>query len=328
MTRLFILTIAVSVMAAAFCPAAGADENPNAEDNLALYEEALRLQGYLAPQLNLQDFGGGSEAFYERQGVNPEFISGDWILYSPDGRAHFWDSYGKFTSVNNFRVKAGTSALASRNARMDFWKMRHSGMADARGGGYTLHETDRFRFGLEMRQILDTGFSASYRRHDVDRNAPHAVLPGYHSDNLRFEYMGRQLMGVEWNAGFTYAEFTSEDLGFKNSAEKSLWISATKPLSPAVRLSALAGKDWHDTAGGVIGSNFGFSRERFKLGARVDSPECPWFAGADFDMYSNGRTPIYGSHITRGEKLTAFLGYRGFYFVDRIRLGFERSNMN
>lgn len=305
-----------------------ADENPNAEENLALFEEALKLQGYLAPQLNLQDFNGGSEAFYERQGVNPEFISGDWVLFSPTGQAYFWESYGKFTALNNFRVKAGTSALPARNAQVEIWKLRHTGVADAHAGGFSLHETDRLRFGIEFEELFGSGLSASYRRNDVNRNNPHPALPGYYTDNFLFEYLGPDVGGVEWNAGFSYSELTSKDLGFSDSAEKSLWIAANRNFFGNVRINALIGKDWLDTAGDVTGTDFGFSRDRFKLGARYGEADCPWFAGADYDLYATGRTPIYGSHLTRGDKLNMFAGYRGFYFADKIRLGFERSNMN
>ncbi len=324
---LSLLALSIVIFCSAF-GAASAEENPNADENMALFEEALRLQGYLAPQLNLQEFNGGSEAFQERQGINPEFISGDWVLFSPTGQAFFWESYGKFTALNNFRVKAGTSALPARNAQIEIWKLRHSGLADAPAGGFSMHETDRLRFGIEFEEVFGSGLSASYSRNDVNRNNPNPSLPGYYTDSLLFEYLGPDFGGVEWNAGFSFSELSSNDLGFNNSAEKSLWISANREFSQNVRLNMTLGKDWLDTSGDVTGSDFGFSRERFNLGARFGAPDCPWFAGADFDLYSSGRAPIYGSHLTRGEKLKTFVGYRGFYFADRIRLGFERSNMN
>jgi len=310
-----------------FSSLASADENPHAEDNMALFEQALELQGLIVPEFGAKDFEGASEMFAERASRYPDFFSGEWVFYAPGGDTYYWEHSARITTLNDFRVRLGTNALSGRLTGTA-WKLEHNSVADT-AGGYALGETEHYWYGLDFEEILGSDFYASYLQHDVNRGIDTPVLPDYNAKHLDFGFRSKDYDGFEWRANFRRSLFTSDELGMDDAAETGINVWAGYRASQMLRFYGGFSTEKAETnvpADANITNSV--EREKFNFGVRYGGPLNNWCAGADASWLNVDSEPIFTSHLTGRNKYNFFIGHRNFYFVDRIRLGYESSNMD
>jgi hypothetical protein len=325
MMRITVLSLVVYVLTAAL--PLFAEGNPHAADNMALFEEALRIQGYLAPEFGVKDFDGSSEMFAERAGRYPDLLSGELAFYAPTGEAYYWEHWARIETLNQFRYKGGTNVLFGQ-FDAEVWKHSNNAVENTQQG-FNLDETRHFTFGLGIDRILDTGFHAGYRFHAVDRWAASPVLPDYESVNLDFGFSCDKHQPFEWRADIAHSIFSSAALAMDDVQETNLNLWAGYRFGDAWRVYASLGRNIHKTTmpnGALVGNDF--VRDRFDAGVRYESSSCNAFAGADLRFADVSDSPIYTSHLTSETGFGFFIGYRDFMFVDRIEAGFEWKDMD
>ncbi len=304
-----------------------AEENPHAEDNLALFKEALLIQGMLTQERSVKDFDNANEMFAERSSRYPDLFSGDWVLYAPTGEAYYWEHNARFTALNQFRYKGGTNALVGYLDAYA-WKHSHNSVEDT-GVGFNLNETRHFTYGLTLDEAFGTGFYGKVRSHDVQRWGATPVLPDYDSLSYEFGFRKEDKCNLEWRTSLAYSLFDSEMLDMESVRELNFdgWVGWR--MNNAFNFYASVGKDYHEVVmpnGSLVDNEL--IRNRITAGIRYESPICNAFAGASIKYFDLDESPIYTSHLTGGSKYDLHIGYRDFYYVDRIRVGYEWSDID
>ena len=323
--RITVLTVIVYVLAAALPLLA--EDNPFAADNMALFEEALRIQGYLAPEFGVKDYDDSNEMFAERGLRYPDLLSGELAFYAPTGEAYYWEHWARVETLNQFRYRGGTNVLFGA---FDAEVWRHTNNAvEYTQNGFNLDETRHFNFALDIDRILDTGLHAGWRFHAVDRWAATPVLPDYESVNLDLGFRCDRHQPFEWRGDISHSIFSSTALAMDDVQETNLSLWAGYRFGDAWRVSAGYGHNVHETVmpnGALLANDF--ERDTYDLGVRYESPICNAFAGANMRFRDVTSSPIYTSQVSNETSYDFFVGYRDFMFVDRIEAGYKWTDLD